>query len=181
MWKSLFESSGPDADYLVAKVVYERYKDEFISVNVKDEWFHFNGQRWERTLEGTILKNKIHNEIYNLYYEYQSYYHDKKQEEIQRTQLDGEDPSEVMEGKHGYGKFLKNIMSIQMKLLQGGYVNGVMKDLRDMFYKKEIMEKFDTDTSLLGFDNGVYDLKNNEFREGRPEDYVTMSIRFLCQ
>ena len=76
--------SGPDADYLVAKVVYERYKDEFISVNVKDEWFHFNGQRWERTLEGTILKNKIHNEIYNLYYEYQSYYHDKKQEEIQR-------------------------------------------------------------------------------------------------
>ena len=87
--------SGPDADYLVAKVVYERYKDEFISVNVKDEWFHFNGQRWERTLEGTILKNKIHNEIYNLYYEYQSYYHDKKQEEIQRMQLDGEDPSEV--------------------------------------------------------------------------------------
>lgn len=169
--------SGPDADYLVAKVVYERYKDEFISVNVKDEWFHFNGQRWERTLEGTILKNKIHNEIYNLYYEYQSYYHDKKQEEIQRMQLDGEDPSEVMEGKSGYGKLLKNIMSVQMKLLQGGYVGGVMKNLRDMFYKKEIMEKFDTDTSLLGFDNGVYDLKNNEFREGRPEDYITMSTR----
>ena len=169
--------SGPDADYLVAKVVYERYKDEFISVNVKDEWFNFNGQRWERTLEGTILKNKIHNEIYNLYYEYQSYYHDKKQEEIQRMQLDGEDPSEVMEGKSGYGKLLKNIMSIQMKLLQGGYVSGVMKNLRDMFYKKEIMEKFDTDTSLLGFDNGVYDLKNNEFREGRPEDYITMSTR----
>jgi P4 family phage/plasmid primase-like protien len=57
------------------------------------------------------------------------------------------------------------------------YVNGVMKNLRDMFYKKEIMEKFDTDTSLLGFDNGVYDLKNNVFREGRPEDYITMSTR----
>jgi P4 family phage/plasmid primase-like protien len=169
--------SGSDADYLVAKVVYERYKDEFISVNVKDEWFHFNGQRWERTLEGTILKNKIHNEIYNLYYEYQSYYHDKKQEEIQKLQINGEDPSEVMEGKSGYGKLLKNIMNIQMKLLQGSYVNGVMKNLRDMFYKKEIMEKFDTDTSLLGFDNGVYDLKNNEFREGRPEDYITMSTR----
>ena len=32
---------------------------------------------------------------------------------------------------------------------------------RDMFYKKSIMEKFDTDTNLLGFENGIYDLKNN--------------------
>ena len=46
-----------------------------------------------------------------------------------------------------------------------------------MFYKKEIMEKFDTDTNLLGFENGIYDLKNNVFREGRPEDYVTMSTK----
>jgi P4 family phage/plasmid primase-like protien len=168
---------GPNADYLVAKVIYERYKDEFISVNVKDEWFHFSGHRWERTLEGTILKNKIHNEIYNLYYEYQSYYHDKKLEEINKLQEDGMDIKEVMEGKSGYGKLLQNIMSIQSKLLQGQYVNGVMKNLRDMFYQKEIMEKFDTDTSLLGFDNGIYDLKNNEFREGRPEDYITMSTR----
>ena len=168
---------GPEADYLVAKVAYERYKDEFISVNVKDEWFHFNKHRWERTLEGTILKNKIHNEIYNLYYEYQSHYHDKKLEEIQKLQDEGMDVKEVMEGKSGYGKLLQNIMNIQAKLLQGQYVNGVMKNLRDMFYKKEIMEKFDTDTSLLGFDNGVYDLTNNEFREGRPEDYITMTTK----
>ena len=94
--------SGADADYLVAKVVYERYKDEFISVNVKDEWFHFNKHQWERTLEGTMLKNKIHNDIYNLYYEYQSYYHDKKQEEKIRLQIDGVDPIEVMEGNSGY-------------------------------------------------------------------------------
>ena len=168
---------GANADYLVAKVVYERYKDEFISVNVKDEWYHFNKHRWERTLEGTILKNKIHNDIYKIYMEYQSYYHDKKLEEIQKLQLEDMDTKEVMEGKSGYGKLLQNIMNIQAKLLQGQYVNGVMKNLRDMFYKKEIMEQFDTDTSLLGFDNGVYDLKNNEFREGRPEDYLTMSTR----
>ena len=168
---------GPNADYLVAKVVYERYKDEFISVNVKDEWFHFNGQRWERTLEGTNLKKKIHNDIYKVYYEYQEHYMKKKDEEIKKLQEEGMDTEEVTMGKSGYGKLLQNIMNIQAKLLQGQYVNGVMKNLRDMFYKKEIMEKFDTDTSLLGFDNGVYDLKNNEFREGRPEDYITMSTR----
>ena len=167
--------AGPDADYLVAKVIYEYYKDEFISVNVKDEWYHFNGHRWERTLEGTILKTRIHNDIYKLYYEYQGKYHQDKLEEIAKLQESGDDCSEVMEGKSGAGKLLKNVGSIMMKLLQGNYVNGVMKNVRDLFYKKQVMEKFDMDTSLLGFENGVYDLKSNVFREGRPEDYVTMS------
>ena len=169
--------AGPDADYLVAKVIYEYYEEEFISVNVKDEWYHFNGHRWERTLEGTILKTRIHNDIYKLYYEYQSKYHQAKIEEIARLQESGDDCSEVMEGKSGTGKLLKNIGSIMMKLLQGNYVNGVMKNVRDLFYKKHVMEKFDMDTSLLSFENGIYDLKSNVFREGRPEDYVTMSTK----
>jgi P4 family phage/plasmid primase-like protien len=169
--------AGPDADYLVAKVIYESYKDEFISVNVKDEWYHFSGHRWERTLEGTILKTRVHNDIYKLYYEYQGKYHSEKEKEIMRLQDEGMDATEVMEGKSGYGKLLKNIGLIMSKLLQGNYVNGVMKNLRDMFYEKEIMQKFDTDTGLLGFENGIYDLKNNTFREGRPEDYVTMSTK----
>jgi len=169
--------AGPDADYLVAKVIYEYYKDEFISVNVKDEWYHFSGHRWERTLEGTILKTRIHDDIYKLYYEYQGKYHSETDKEIKRIQKEGMDATEVMEGKSGYGKLLKNIGLIMMKLLQGNYVNGVMKNLRDLFYTKEVMEKFDTDTSLLGFENGIYDLKNNIFREGRPEDYVTMTTR----
>ena len=169
--------AGPDADYLVSKVIYESYKDEFISVNVKDEWYNFSGHRWERTLEGTILKTRIHNDIYKLYYEYQGKYHSEKEKEIQRLQDEGMDATEVMEGKSGYGKLLRNIGLIMMKLLQGNYVNGLMKSVRDLFYKKEVMEKFDTDTSLLGFENGVYDLKSNVFREGRPEDYVTMTTR----
>ena len=169
--------SGADADYLVAKVIHKYYEDEFISVNVKDEWFHFNGVRWQRTLEGTMLKTFIHNDIYKLYYEYQLLYHQKKQDEIEQMQADGDDPTEVMEGKSGYGKLLKNVMVIQMKLLQGNYVKGLMNNVRDLFYKKEIMEKFDTDTSLIGFDNGIYDLCNNVFREGRPEDYVTMTTK----
>ena len=39
------------------------------------------------------------------------------------------------------------------------------------------MEQFDTDTSLIGFENGVYDLKNNIFREGRPAHNVTLSTK----
>ena len=175
-------SNGADADYLVAKVIYEKYKDEFISVNVKDEWFHFNGIRWERTLEGTCLKTRIHNDIYDLYNEYENdpingY---RKKMEVAVLNCDDEDEKQdIRDGKTKEGRWLKNILSIKMKLLQGNYVNGLMKNVRDLFYKKEIMEQFDTDTSLIGFDNGIYDLKNIIFREGRPEDYVTMSTKVL--
>lgn len=169
--------SGADADYLVSKVIHKYYEDEFISVNVKDEWFHFNGTRWERTLEGTSLKTRIHNDIFKLYGEYTKHYTEERDKEIQSMTNDGMDATEVIEGKSGYGKLLKNIMYIQMKLLQGNYVNGLMKNLRDLFYKKEVMEKFDIDNDLLGFENGIYDLKYNVFREGRPEDYVTLSTR----
>lgn len=172
--------NGADADYLVGKVIYEYYKDEFISVNVKDEWYHFNGHRWERTLEGTILKTRIHNDIYNLYTEYETnkeYGYQMKKDRALEECDDEDEKQDIRDGKTKEGKWLKNILNIKLKLLQGNYVNGVMKNLRDLFYKKEIMEKFDTDTNLLGFENGIYDLKNNVFREGRPEDYVTMSTK----
>ena len=39
------------------------------------------------------------------------------------------------------------------------------------------MEDFDSNLDLIGFENGIYDLKSNVFREGRPEDYVTLSTK----
>jgi len=173
-------TNGADADYLVSKVIYEYYKDEFISVNVKDEWYHFNSHRWERTLEGTILKTRIHNDIYNIYNEYENdpiKGYRKKMTDAVDAADDPDEKQDIRDGKTKEGRWLKNILNIKMKLLQGNYVNGLMKNARDLFYKKQVMEKFDMDTSLLGFENGVYDLKSNVFREGRPEDYITMSTQ----
>jgi P4 family phage/plasmid primase-like protien len=153
---------GAGADHLIANIVYKYYEDEFISVNVKDDWYYFNGVRWERTLEGTMLRMKIHKEISMLYAGYYTKY-------AQKTVDNPDDEN--------FKKHLKNIQEIQIKLLKDSYVSTLMNSLRNLFYKKEIMEKFDTDTNLLGFENGIYDLKNNIFREGRPEDYVTMSTK----
>ena len=44
-----------------------------------------------------------------------------------------------------------------------------------MFYNDEIEELLDTRVNLIGFENGVYDLENELFREGIPDDYITFS------
>ncbi|KAJ3329808.1 hypothetical protein HDU93_000779, partial [Gonapodya sp. JEL0774] len=40
------------------------------------------------------------------------------------------------------------------------------------------LDKLDANPMLLGFENGIYDLKTHTFRAGLPEDYVTMSVGF---
>ena len=40
---------------------------------------------------------------------------------------------------------------------------------------KNATSKFDIHPELIGFTNGVYDLQNNELREGHPSDWITKS------
>jgi Primase C terminal 2 (PriCT-2). len=66
--------NGTDADYLIAKVIHKFFEDEYISMNVKDEWYYFNGIRWERTIEGTILRMSVHEKMWKVYHEYEPKY-----------------------------------------------------------------------------------------------------------
>ena len=155
--------TGPDAHYNVNKLIYSYFKDQFISVNLGDDWYYFNGVRWEKSLKGTKLKECIHTEIYSIY----SHYSDKK------TMRDGvEQPLFTPDQK-------KKCIDFMYKLLKEQYVKTLMDGLSHMFYRKDIMEEFDTDPNLLAFENGVYDLRENVFREGRPEDNITLSTNVL--
>ena len=173
--------NGTDADFLIAKVIHKYFEDEFISMNVRDEWYYFNGVRWERTLEGTLLRMSIHNKIWNIYHEYEeTKYKNLLDEAISNAESDDE-RQDLREGKTKEGRWLKNIMSIKMKLLKDSYVTTLINSLRNLFYKKDIAEQFDSNLNLLGLDNGIVDLKEGIFREGRPEDYITKSTNYPLQ
>ena len=157
---------GPEAHHCLALVIEKYYRDQFICVDINDDWYFFNGVRWKKTMKGNELKKRIHDEIYNIYHEYAKEYKDKREESEEGSR----------DYKY-YDESHSRCTEFQNKLLRENYVNIIIGALRHIFYIESIMEKFDTDNNLLGFENGIYDLKNNVFREGRPEDYVTLSTK----
>ena len=161
-------NKGPDAHHLLALVIAKYFENQFICVDINDDWYYFNGVRWTKTMKANKLKRCIHDDIYKIYEEY--------------GQQNKENMNKEEEGTTNYKIFQENherCHKFQQKLYQEPYVNTIIGALRHIFYKEGVMEEFDTDNNLLGFENGIYDLKLHQFREGRPEDYVTLSNKII--
>lgn len=60
-------------------------------------------------------------------------------------------------------------------------VKGVIDECKIMFYDPEFKSKLDTNPNLIGFNNGIYDLSSGIFRDGKMEDYVSLSTRYYYE
>ena len=159
-------SHGPDAHHLIGLVIQKYYQDQFLCVDISDDWYFFNGVRWKKTLKANELKRRIHKDIYNIYYEYEHKFKLESNKE--------QDPDE----KDKWVKKQSKCLTFMQKLLQENYVNTLIGALRHLFYKENIAEEFDSNVNLLGLENCVIDLKEWVVREGRPEDYITKTTGF---
>ena len=121
---------------------------------------------------------KLSSDIIDIYQHYSEIYKDKR----------GPDPDsetyEIYDRKH------TNCMKVMIKLKDSSYKDKIMKECKEKFYDGEFMDKLNSKKNLIGFDNGVIDLKyesmdqhnnvNKEtiFRQGRPDDYISLSVGY---
>jgi phage/plasmid-associated DNA primase len=64
--------------------------------------------------------------------------------------------------------------------------NNIITELTEIYSennnpKRDFVKKLDANIHLIGFNNGVYDLNKNEFRVGRYDDFITMSVNYDFQ
>jgi P4 family phage/plasmid primase-like protien len=71
---------------------------------------------------------------------------------------------------------IKQVQKLIASLKNSTYKNSVMKECAEVFYDPRFKEKLDSDPYLIAFKNGVYDLKLNNFRPGRPEDFLSKNM-----
>ena len=132
----------------LAAVIYHMYKDLFVFSSKC--WFLFENHRWREIKDGFYLRNLITSEVVAKFWEV--YKEDKDKN--------------------------KGLLGAISKLKDNTQQNGVMSQLKNKFYVEKFLDKLDKDIYLIGFENGVYDLNNGEFRDGRPIDYITKSVGY---
>lgn len=147
-------------DYDIAYVLYQGYKDSYVCVNIKNSvWYEFIQNKWEQIDSGTNLRKKLSNEIFNEYSDYSK----RKQNEL-------DDKDELKEIISKFTKISKALKSTNDK-------NNIMKEAREIFYDNEFYNKLDSNPYLIGCKNCIIDIKNQTYRKGRHEDYISLSTQ----
>lgn len=152
------------AHYDVAKVVQTLKKDDIRAIS-KIAWYYYDRDKhkWRSTSEGLLLRIILSEDICKKFIERTQYW----------NTLQNEDELQVEANK------IKAKMSLKIasQLKNAGFKDSVMKECKSLFIDEKFEELLDSKSYLIGFANGVYDLKMHIFRDGMPDDYISYSTK----
>lgn len=152
---------GGHAD--LAKCLYDIFANRFVCASIERKiWYEFKDHRWIRMDSGISLRQRIDSELVPKY-----------KLAIQKCFENGVDSqSEEVQARH------KKLNAILLHLKTAGFKDSIMKECQEKFYNGNFLERLDNDKYLVGFTNGVIDLHTLTFRDGRPEDYISMTTGY---
>lgn len=145
-----------------AKIMYELYKNDYMYAE-NDEWYIFENHHWNLLVGyNTDLRESINEKLKSIYTKIKEYY----------IEQEGKSSKTVRAIK----QLIANFDSTQL-------TDDIMKELKYVYLGKnnkgrDFLKKIDANPYLIGFTNGVYDLKNHKFRDGKQEDYISMTTQY---
>lgn len=141
-------------DNIISKYIYRLYHEKFVCSNPeKNEWYYFDGIRWVKENKSFNLRKLTINEVFAQVENYRR---------------------ELIKDNNVNEELIKNYHNI-LKILGSGYK---LNCLELEFYNSKFYQIIDQNKDLIGFENGVFDLNNMEFRAGEPGDYVSMTTGY---
>jgi putative DNA primase/helicase len=69
----------------------------------------------------------------------------------------------------------QDLNKIAVQLKKTPFKANVMRECSELFLDEQFTKKIDENRHLLACSNGVFDMNTCEFRDGKPEDYVSFS------
>jgi len=152
-----------------AELTYHLLKDKYCFS--KELWYCFENNKWTAHTSPIRLLQDISLIVRNVLYRYSSMLSTKiADEESKRGEpIPETDPIKVR----------KDQCEKSIKLLKNSsYKTAIVKESQEFFYDENFYKELDMNIYLLGFNNGVYDLKNGIFRDTRPEDKISMTTGY---
>lgn len=161
-----FEQCDCSSEFGMAILLHIMYGNVFKCSSLKNHsWWYFNGTRWEELEKGYKLSILMSQEVCAELFKVQAIYMQKA----------------IAERGHGADLLRKKADSIHsiIKNLQGhAFKQRVIAECEHLFYHYGFEKILDNNYYLIGFANGVYDLKAGVFRKGIPEDYISASTEY---
>ena len=149
----------------IAMTLHAQFCEEFVCASIPGKiWYQFRGHKWEEIEEGIDLRKRISSTTVK-------YYTDMGLEVMKQLREVTDKAEEAM-----YNVRHKQIIKLLCNLKSAPYKNNVMKEAMEVFYDRRFKAKLDQNPYIIGFKNGVYDLKTNVFRDGCPEDFISKCI-----
>ena len=149
----------------IAVYIYEKYKHEFKCSSIAHtKWYHYKNHRWVPNERGNGLKRRIGAEVARDYSEYSTYCNNKS----------GEFREDEPE-KDNWQTRSKTANELSLKLRNTAFCGSVFTPCMEFFFDEDFEDILDSNDNLLHFLNGIYDLDKNEFREGYPEDNISLT------
>ena len=160
----------------MACVIHAKFRDLYKCCDFgKNVWFRWAGHVWRETDRGVDLQLKLSKQIAKVFFDKM----DEKMKEMKDRGL----AECTGEGKTDCGfceycqveKHRSGLNTMYLKLKTTRFKDNVMRECRELFFDEEFTKKLDSNKDLIAFNNGVLDLTNFEFRDGKPEDYMSFS------
>ena len=168
-FKNIMNKSLNGNTYFLAKSIHAKYSDRYICSSIKNNtWWEFKNHKWVRIDEGYTLKMQLSEDFAN------EYNKEISEISIMITKASGVAKEELTRRR-------SSLDTIVSKLMNNTFKKTLMDECKALFYDDLFDRKLDENTNLVGFENGVYDLEQNIFREGRPDDYITLSTKNYYQ
>ena len=183
----MFESleSPKTNEYDICKIVSKLYQGRFICANSKkDKWYYYENHRWREmddsvSLKKTLLADliplflnlskEINDEIGNLEYSKGLADRGSREEEELKAEIEKKTTRK------------KRALKIVSELKTVSFIKKLVEMCKLEFHTPDFEEKRDENRNLIGCENGVIDFETGVFRDGRPDDYITMTTGICFQ
>lgn len=183
----------------IAKLLFEKYGHEYVCCSYsKKIWYKFDKHVWKKNDEGIDLRKRISTDVAKMFDQKIQELKKERQElsSVNQTSDDGfEDYSgsesesdeevDITNQQNNHRKDITKIETINKKIdklyklitqcKQNPFKNSVMKECMELFFDPKFKQNLNNNKYLFAFKNGVYDLKTDTFRDGQPNDYITIS------
>ena len=173
-----FSQSSSDVAHLLKYLYYHKIRYD------GKHWYYFTNHRWIITDEDQCpLVGLMRNDLVNRYLSLATEYNFQvQQKNNQVTQYQDENPAEMPE----YLPLIitdliyksKLCSEMSLKLTSDSYYQKVVASAQGLFTQKNFLQTVDQNPHLLGFNNGVYDLKTGRLEPARHDHKVLMSVGY---